>query len=147
MQNLLKKTFFVLLPFGLLLTTAQGANFNELFNVGVINSNSSAKQHVVIYNHDQTKCLSTYGHHRKATNILSYATCRVDSYDTWEVTRSGKIKNERSGKCLSSPQGQDTLVLAHCNTLSNRGYMAYDFVILNNLQHNKDVAVEVAKLH
>ena len=101
---------------------------------------------MVIYNSDQTKCLSTYGHNRKSTNVLTYETCRVDGYDTWTITSSGKIKNQRSGKCLTSPQGRSTLTLARCNTSIKRGYTAYDFVILNHLDVPTNSGIEVAQL-
>ncbi|MDO6537461.1 ricin-type beta-trefoil lectin domain protein [Alteromonas stellipolaris] len=146
MKNVIRKAAFSLLPAVFLFTAVQAANFNELNKVGVVNNNLDAPQQMVIYNSDETKCLSTYGHNRKGTNVLTYETCRIDSYDTWTITSSGKIKNQRSGKCLTSPQGRSTLTLARCNRSIKRGYTAYDFVILNHLDVPTNNGIEVAQL-
>lgn len=144
MKNLIQKSLFTLSIFGVLLSAgAQAANFNRLMQLGIIGSNTSGKE-VVIYNDEQTKCLSTVGQSDGGSKGLTYATCRMDEADTWLITSSGKVKNKQSGKCLSTPSGKDSLVLVHCNYMHIRDYAAHDLVILDHLVDGESEGVEVA---
>jgi len=144
MKNLIQKSLFTLSVISVLLSAgAQAANFNKLMQLGIIGANTSGKE-VVIYNDDQTKCLSTYGQKSSGSKSIAYTTCRMDDTDTWLITSSGKIKNKRSGKCLSTPTAQDSLVLVHCNYMHFRDHTAHDFVILDHLVDSESDGVEVA---
>lgn len=144
MKNLIHKSLFTLAVVSVLLSAgAQAANFNQLMQLGIIDSNASGKE-VVIYNEDQTKCLSTKAQKSNDSKGLAYATCSMDGTDTWLITSSGKVKNKQSGKCLSTPAGKDSLVLVHCNYMHIRDYAAHDLVILDHLVDGESEGVEVA---
>ncbi|MFT6989723.1 MAG: hypothetical protein ACJASL_001696 [Paraglaciecola sp.] len=144
MKNLIQKSLFTLSVISVLLSAgAQAATFNKLMQLGITGSNASGKE-VVIYNDDQTKCLSAYEHYGKRSDSLAYATCRIDDTDTWLITSSGKVKNKQSGKCLSTPSGKDSLVLVHCNYMHIRDYIAHDLVILDDLVEGDNDGVEIA---
>lgn len=144
MKNLIQRLLFTLSIITVLLGAgAQAANFNKLMQLGIIGSNTSGKE-VVIYNDDQTKCLSTAGQYRSGSKSLAFTTCSMDDTDTWFITSSGKVKNQQSGKCLSTPAGEDSLVLVHCNYMHIRDYVAHDFVILDDLVDGDSDGVEVA---
>jgi|TARA_R110000868_G_scaffold196864_4_gene442910 hypothetical protein len=133
MKNLVQKSLFTLSVISVLLITgAQAATFSKLIKLGIVNANSAGKE-VVIYNDEQTKCLSTFGQKRSRSKSLAYASCRMDDTDTWVITRAGKVKNKRNGKCLSTPTGGNSLVLVHCNYMHFRDYIAHDFIILDHL--------------
>ena len=147
MKNLIQKSLFTLSVISVLLSAgAQAANFNKLMQLGIISSNASGKE-VVIYNDDQTQCLSTYGQKSSGSKSIAYTTCRMDDTDTWLITSSGKVKNIQSGKCLSTPTGEDSLVLVHCNYMHFRDYTAHDLVILDHLVDGGSEGVEVADVH
>ncbi|WP_339722844.1 ricin-type beta-trefoil lectin domain protein [uncultured Paraglaciecola sp.] len=144
MKNLILKSLFVLSVISVLLSAgAQAANFNKLMQLGIIGSNTSGKE-VVIYNEDQSKCLSSNGQKSNGSKGLAYTTCRIDGTDTWLITSGGKVKNKQSGKCLSTPAGKDSLVLVHCNYMHIRDYAAHDLVILDHLVDSESEGVEVA---
>jgi hypothetical protein len=146
MKNLIQKSLFTLSVINVLLSAgAQAANFNKLMQLGIIGSNASGKE-VVIYNDDQTKCLSTYGQKHHGSKNLAYTTCIMDGTDTWLITSDGKVKNKQSGKCLSTPAGEDSLVLVHCNYMHFRDYTAHDLVILDHLVDGDSDGVEVADM-
>jgi hypothetical protein len=144
MKNLIQKSLFTLSVISVLLSAgAQAANFNKLMQLGIIGSNASGKE-VVIYNDDQTKCLSTNGQKHHGPKSLAYTTCRMDGTDKWLITSSGKVKNKQSGKCLSTPAGKDSLTLVHCNYVHFRDYTAHEFVILGHLVDGESDAVKIA---
>jgi uncharacterized protein YdbL (DUF1318 family) len=144
MKNLIQKSLFTLAVISVLLSAgAQAANFNKLMQLGIVGSNASGKE-VVIYNDDQTKCLSTYWQKRNGSKNLAYTTCSMDGTDTWLITSDGKVKNKQSGKCLSTPAGEDSLVLMHCNYMHFRDFTAHDLVILDHLVDGESDGVEVA---
>lgn len=144
MKNVIQKSLFILSIIGALLSSgAQAANFSKLMKLGVISTNSSSKE-VVIYNHDQTKCLSAYGQDGERTKGLTYTTCKADGSNTWVITKVGKIKNKGSGKCLSTPTGEDKLVLMHCNYMHFKNHVAHDFVIFDHLVNRYSDEVEIA---
>lgn len=144
MNNLIQKSLFTLSVISVLLTTgAQATTFSKLMKLGVVDPNSSVKE-VVIYNDDQTKCLSAYGQNGKRKKGLGYTTCRKDGVDTWVITNVGKIKNKRNGKCLSTPTGEDNLMLVHCNYMHFRNHIAHDFIILDHLVEGDLKGAEIA---
>lgn len=144
MKNLIQKSLFTLSVISVLLSTgAQAETFSKLMKLGVVNSNSSVKE-VVIYNDDQTKCLSTVGQNGKRSKNLIYTACNVDGADTWVITNVGKIKNKGSGKCLSTPTGEDGMILVHCNHMHFRNYTAHDFIILDHLIDGDREGAEIA---
>jgi hypothetical protein len=144
MKNLIRKSLSTLSVITVLLSSgAQAANFNQLMQLGIIDTNSSVKE-VVIYNNDQTKCLSSNGQKQNGSKGLTYDTCRMDDTDTWLITSNGKVKNKQSGKCLSTPAGKDSLMLVHCNYMHIRDYTAHDLVILDHLVEGESEGVEVA---
>jgi hypothetical protein len=146
MKNLIQKSLFTLSVISVLLSSgAQAANFNKLMQLGIIGSNTSGKE-VVIYNDDQTKCLSTYGQKRSGSKSLAYTICRMDGTDTWLITSGGKVKNKQSGKCLSTPAGEDSLALVHCNYKHFRDHTARDLVILDHLVDGDSDGVEIADI-
>jgi hypothetical protein len=147
MKNLIQKSLFTLSVISVLLSAgALAANFNKLMQLGMIGSNASGKE-VVIYNDDQTKCLSTNGQNRSGSKSLVYETCRMDGADTWLITSSGKVKNKQSGKCLSTPAGEDSMLLVHCNYMHFRDYTAHDLVILDHIVDGDSERVEIADVH
>lgn len=149
MKNLIQKSLFTLSVISvlsvLLSSGAQAATFSKLMKLGIVNANSPDKE-VVIYNDDSTKCLSTDGQKRNSSKSLAYATCRKGGTDTWLITSVGKIKNKRSGKCLSTPKGEDSLVLVHCNFVYSRDYIAYDFIIFDHIVNDDRDGAEIAEV-
>jgi hypothetical protein len=144
MNNLIQKSLItVSVIFVLLSSGAQAATFNKLMKLGVVNSNSSNKE-VVIYNDDQTKCLSAFGRNGERSKSLAYTSCDINGADTWVITNVGKIKNKRSGKCLSTPAGQDKLVLMHCNYMHFKNDTAHDFIIFDHLVKGDSEGSEIA---
>jgi len=144
MNKFIQKSLFTLALSSVLLSAgAQAANFNKLMQLGIIGVNGSSKE-VVIYNDDQTKCLSTYGQKRHGSKSLAYTTCRMDGTDTWLITSGGKVKNKQSGKCLSTPKGEDSLVLVHCNYMHFRDHTGNDLVILDHLVDGESDGVDIA---
>jgi len=144
MKNLIQKSLFTLSVISLLLSFgAQATTFSKLMNLGIVNSNSSDKE-FVIYNDDQTKCLSAFGQNGKRPKSLSYTTCHREGADKWVITNVGKIKNKRSGKCLSTPRGEDSLILTHCNYIHFRNQIAHDFIIFDHLVSSDRDGAEIA---
>jgi len=144
MKNLVQKLLLRLSVITMLLSAgAQAADFNKLMQLGIITSNTTVKE-VVIYNDDQTQCLSTNSQKPSGSKSLAYATCRMDEADTWLITNGGKVKNKQSGKCLSTPAGKDSLVLVHCNYLHIRDSVAHDLVILDHLVDGDSDGLEIA---
>jgi hypothetical protein len=68
----------------------------------------------------------------------------MDGTDTWLITSGGTGKNKQSGKCLSTPAGDDSLVLVPCHYKHFRDYAAHDLVILDHLVDGESDGVEVA---
>lgn len=149
MNSFLRKPLFNLFAISvvsvLLTAAAQAASFNKLMNLGVIKSDSLEKE-VVIYNDDYTKCLSANGLGSNSSKNLDFTTCRLDDSDTWSITSAGKIKNKQNGKCLSTPKGEDKLVLVHCNFVYFRDYIAHDFIIFDRIIDDDRDAAEVAEV-
>jgi hypothetical protein len=146
MKTLIQKSLLILSVTTVLLSAgAQAANFNKLMQLGIIGSNTTGKE-VVIYNEDQTKCLSTAGQNLNSSKSLAYATCRMDEADTWLITNGGKVKNKQSGKCLSTPIGKDNLELVHCNYMHVRDYSAHDLVIFDHLVEDDSDGVKIADI-
>lgn len=126
-------------------TGLQAASFNKLMNLGIISADSSVKE-VVIFSDDNTKCLSTNDQKPNSAKSLSYTECRLDGSDTWLITSAGKIKNKQSGKCLSTPNGEDRLVLAHCSAAHFRDRVAHDFVIFDHIVEGNHNSAEIAEV-
>lgn len=144
MKNFIQKSLFTLSVISVLLSSgAQAATYKKLMQLGIINSNVSGKE-IVIYNDDQTKCLSAYAQNGKRSGSLAYATCRMEDTDTWLITSGGKVKNKQSGKCLGTPTGEDSLVLVHCNYMHFRDHTAHDFVIFDHLVESDNDRSEIA---
>ena len=144
MKNSIQKSLLTLSVISVLLSSgAQAATFSKLMTLGIVNSNSSVKE-VVINNDDQTKCLSAYGQNGSLSKSLVYSTCRMDGTDTWAITNVGKIKNKRSGKCLGTRKGEDSLVLVHCKYMLFRNHTAYDIIILDHLVDSDRDGDEIA---
>lgn len=144
MKNLIQKSLLILSITTVLLSAgAQAATFNKLMQLGIVNSNATVKE-VVIYNDDQTKCLSSYEQKNSGSKGLAFTTCRMNNIDTWLITSGGKVKNKQSGKCLSTPAGEDSLVLEHCNYMHFRDHTAHDFIIFDDLVEGDNDGVEIA---
>jgi hypothetical protein len=111
---------------------AQAATFKSEMKLGIISSTASTKD-VVLYNEDQSKCLTVHSKKTSNNKGIYYAACRMDGTDTWTITNTGKIKNKRSGKCLSTKKGQDDLELTHCTASYSRYYTEYEFVIFEHM--------------
>jgi len=132
MKNLLRKSLCTLSVTGVLLTSGvQAATFSNLMKLGIVKANASNKE-IVILNDDQTKCLSVYGENGAGVKSLTYTKCEMDRTDTWVITNVGKIKNKRTGKCLSTPAGEDNLILMHCSYQHFRSHSAHDFIVLDH---------------
>ncbi|MEP1448851.1 MAG: ricin-type beta-trefoil lectin domain protein [Paraglaciecola sp.] len=148
-QNIIGSFFMVLMLTVLCWNTSHAAQPNNValqMQLGLFTSQSSETvQHMVIYNHNQSKCLSTSGHKGSSRKTLSYAPCRKDRTDTWEITKAGKIKNEGSGKCLGAPTTQDVLVLIHCKPRYSRDNSAYDFIILDHFIETDSDSIQIAE--
>lgn len=142
MYNLIQKSIVSLLVINalsvLLTSDAMGASFNKFMNLGIIFASSPDKQ-IVIYNDDYTKCLTV-----DKQKTLEYAKCQIDSTSTWHITNTGKVKNIASGKCLSTPEGEDSLLLVHCNYVHHRDYVAHDFVIFDHIVEDEKVGEIIA---
>ncbi|MBU3002457.1 ricin-type beta-trefoil lectin domain protein [Paraglaciecola arctica] len=148
-QNIKGSLFITLMLTALCCNTSSAAQSNSLslqMQLGLFSPGSSElEQQMVIYNHNQTKCLSTSGHKGRGKKTLSYEPCRRDGNDTWKITTSGKIKNEASGKCLGAPTTQDILVLIHCKPRYSRDNSAYDFIILDHFIETDNGSVQIAE--
>lgn len=135
MKNLIQKSLSnltgVLFVGALFAAGPQAATFDENMKLGVVNANSVEKE-VVIYNDDYTKCLSDSAQDGKNSKHLSYTACRMDDADTWVLTSAGKIKNKLTGKCLSTPKGENNLVQSYCNYEYIRDYTAHELVVFEN---------------
>jgi hypothetical protein len=132
MKNLLRKSLYTLFVTGGLLTSSvQAATFSNLMKLGIVKANASNKE-ILIFNDDQTKCLSVYGENGAGVKSLTYNNCKMEGTDTWVITNVGKIKNKRTGKCLSTPAGEDNLILTHCSYQHFRSHSAHDFIVLEN---------------
>lgn len=146
MKNLIQKSLFTLPIISMFfIPGVQATTFSKLMKLGIVSSTPFGKE-VVIYNDDQTKCLSTSGKKRPSAKSLDYATCRMDSADTWLITAVGKIKNKSSGKCLSTPKEEDNLILVHCNFMYSRDYITHNFIILDHLIDDDHEGEEIADI-
>lgn len=147
MNNFIQKSLFnlsIVAVITMLFSTAvQAANFSKSMKLGIVGSSASGKT-VVIYNDDYTKCLSSSGHKRSSSNTVTYAACEKDNNDIWVITKVGKIKNMRTGKCLSTLKGKDSLVLMHCNYVHYRDYIEHDFIVLDRLVTRERDGIQIA---
>lgn len=149
MKNFIQKTLLIISAISvvsiLLVTSAHAATFSTQMKLGLIKSDSPNKE-VVIFNDDYSKCLSVVDLGNKSTKDLDYVACAKGASDTWTITSAGKVKNNQNGKCLSSPKGEDTLTLVHCNYIHSRDYIAHDFVILEQMVEHDVQGSQLAKI-
>jgi hypothetical protein len=146
MKILMKKSLMTLIAASIFtISGAQATTFSKQMKLGIVNSAPYGKE-VIIYNDEQTKCLAVSSKSNASAKSLTYATCRKDEADTWIITNAGKMKNKRSGKCLSTPNGMDKLILKHCNFMYSRDYMTHDFIILDHLNVEDQEVSEIANI-